>query len=338
MAVDKIPLDTLKECLEFLQWLHDGEGKKMQDLVATELVKRYGNYYNRILFTGKLPHAVSEFLGHVSTFYKKLCKTPTPGSYVDPKAKDVTDALLECVPKLFAALYFLLYNVDYRFDAVGGAKWKYNCPGWESTWVRFFWDKYWGGELQDYLRASLSDNYGGLIPGGFGREEVTYGYAYDSSYGYPYGKDMIPDLTKILDKKEDQIFRDVFFTTVISTTAGTEPVNTANVLALVRTFCDIVAEEEKKQNGEKFKTHLQFQDKCIDWQELKAHCSKLQDQFGKIFKKEAFSYTGQARSVDELNTEKFARETARWFRNNLQKVQQNVKHIKKGSQSTTLDI
>ncbi|GBE62131.1 ribosome binding protein [Babesia ovata] len=312
-----IKLDTLKDCLQFLQWLHDE--KSMQDQVARELVK------------GKLPPAVFEFLGHVSTFYNKLCKTPTAGSYVNAKAKDVTDALLECVPKLLAALYFLLYNVDYRFDAVGGAKWEYNYPGWESTWFRHFWQQEYGGRLQGYLRASLSDKYGGLILGGFGPEEVTYGYDYNSRYGYQYGKDMTTDLRTILDNKLHNYFRDVFFTTVITTTAGTQPVNTANVLALVRTFCQIVDAETKRDQGKRLKakldTTLKGQNKCINWEHLKSHCSRLNSELEKLFKKEAFSYTGQARSVKELNTEKFAEETAKWFRQHLHEVQQNVKQI-----------
>ncbi|GBE63088.1 Ribosome-binding protein 1 [Babesia ovata] len=308
----------------------------MQHRVISELVKRYGNSYNRILFTGRLPPAVSEFLWHVSTFYRKLSKTPTPGSYVNAKANDVTEAFLECVPKFLAALYFLLYNVDRWFEAVGGGKWRYNYPGWESTWVRHFWQQEYGGRLQDYLRVSLSDKYGGLIPGGFGPEEVTYGYDYDPLYGYWYGESMVNDLQKILNKHIHKYndFRDVFVTSVISKTgAGTHKVNTANVLALVRTFCEIVDAEAKRDEGKRLKakldTTLKGQNKCINWEQLKSHCSRLNSELEKLFKNEGFSYTGQARTVYELNTETFAEETAIWFRNNLRKVQKNVQQINK---------
>ncbi|GBE61893.1 ribosome binding protein, putative [Babesia ovata] len=332
MTKHGIPLNTLKECLQFLLWLNSR--KDVQKQVADVLVNRYGNSYNHISFTGKLPADVSKFLEHVSTFYEKLVATPIKERYIDPQAKDVTEALLDCIPKFLAALYFLLYNVDYRFDAVGGGKWKYNYPGWEPTWSRHFWQKEYGGGLQDYLRVSLSDKYGDLIPGGFGPEEVTYGYDYNSIYGYWYGESMVNDLKAILDKHNHKYndFRDVFFTTVISKSgAGTHKVNTANVLALVKTFCEIVAAEEKKLNGEKFKTHLEkgTQNKRICWNNLVAHCKNLEQQLGKLFNEKAFSFTGQARTVDQLNTERFAGETAVWFRNNLHEVQHNVQRINK---------
>ncbi|GBE61976.1 ribosome binding protein, putative [Babesia ovata] len=321
-----VRLSTLRDCFEFLQWLHSGGGKKMQDKVARELVTRYGNSYNRILFTGKLPPAVSEFLEHVSTFYKKLVATPIEKSYVNPRANDVTDALLECVPKFLAALYFLLYNVDYKFEEVGGGKWRYDNPGWETTWVRYPWQKEYGGGLQDYLRASGSYQLD-VIPGGFGPGEVTYGYDYGSRYGYPYGEDMTKDIEKMLGKNTDHnYFRDVFFTTVISK-SGLQKSNTANVLALVKTFCEIVI-SVKSRDGV-LKTAVQKKNTCLDWEELKQHCKTLEQQLGKLFKIEGFSFTGQARRVDELNTETFAGETAEWFRNNLRIVQHNVKQINK---------
>ncbi|GBE61979.1 ribosome binding protein [Babesia ovata] len=323
MAKHGVKLITLRDCFEFLHWLHDDS--RMQHRVATELVRRYGNSYNRILFTGKLPADVSEFLERASTFYKKLVATPIEKSYVNPRANDVTDALLECMPKFLAALYFLLYNVDRWFEAVGGGKWRYNYPGWETTWVRYLWDREWGGELQNYLRASGSYQFD-VIPGGFGPGEVTYGYDYGSRYGYWYGESMVDDLQKILYKHNDKYnyFRDVFFTTVISK-SGLQKSNTANVLALVKVFCEIVI-SVKSPDGV-LKTAVQKKNTCIDWEELKQHCKTLEQQLGKLFNIEGFSFTGQARRVDELNTDTFAGETAEWFRNNLHEVQHNVKQI-----------
>ncbi|GBE61972.1 Ribosome-binding protein 1 [Babesia ovata] len=328
MAKHGVKLITLRDCFEFLHWLHDDS--RMQHRVATELVRRYGNSYNRILFTGKLPADVSEFLERASTFYKKLVATPIEKSYVNPRANDVTDALLECMPKFLAALYFLLYNVDRWFEAVGGGKWRYNYPGWETTWVRYLWDREWGGELQNYLRASGSYQFD-VIPGGFGPGEVTYGYDYGSRYGYWYGESMVDDLQKILYKHNDKYnyFRDVFFTTVISK-SGLQKSNTANVLALVKTFCQIVIAEKNPDGGSlkaALEKELKSSKKCIDWEELKQHCKTLEQQLGKLFNIEGFSFTGQARRVDELNTDTFAGETAEWFRNNLHEVQHNVKQI-----------
>ncbi|GBE62004.1 ribosome binding protein [Babesia ovata] len=324
-----IQLRTLKDCLQFLLWLKGHSG--MQNQVISELVKRYGESYNHISFTGQLPPAVSEFLWNVSTFYNKLCHKPDPGSYTAINADQIVHALLDCIPKFLAALYFLWYNVDYRFDAVGGAKWKYNYPGWETTWVRYVWHREYGGRLQNYLRASLSVKYGGLIAGGFSENEVTYGYDYNSRYGYWYGESMVDDLQKILYKHNDKYnyFRDVFFTTVISK-SGLQKSNTANVLALVRTFCQIVISVKNSDVGKLTKAlERELKDKCIDWQELKQHCKTLEQQLGKLFKNEGFSYTGQARTVDQLNTERFAGETAVWLRRNLHEVQKNVKRIDK---------
>ncbi|GBE61955.1 Chitin bind 4 domain containing protein [Babesia ovata] len=253
--------------------------------------------------------------------------TPIKESYIDPKAKDVTEAILDCIPKFLAALYFLLYNVDYRFEAVGGAKWQDDYPGWELD-RRDFWGRTgWGGELQRYLRMSLSVKYGDLIAGGFSENEVTYGYEYDSRYGYQYGKDMIPDLKNILDKHSHKYndFRDVFFTTVISK-SGLQKSNTANVLALVKTFCEIV---QQNPDGGSLKAVLEkeLEGKCVNWSNLVAHCKTLEQQLGKLFNIEGFSFTGQARRVDELNTERFAGETAIWFRQHLHEVQKNVEQI-----------
>ncbi|GBE61986.1 ribosome binding protein, putative [Babesia ovata] len=234
------------------------------------------------------------------------------------------------MPKFLAALYFLLYNVDRWFEAVGGGKWRYNYPGWETTWVRYLWDREWGGELQNYLRASGSYQFD-VIPGGFGPGEVTYGYDYGSRYGYWYGESMVDDLQKILYKHNDKYnyFRDVFFTTVISK-SGLQKSNTANVLALVKTFCQIVIAEKNPDGGSlkaALEKELKSSKKCIDWEELKQHCKTLEQQLGKLFNIEGFSFTGQARRVKELNTEKFAEETAKWFRQHLHEVQQNVKQI-----------
>ncbi|GBE61945.1 ribosome binding protein, putative [Babesia ovata] len=325
MAKHGVKLITLRDCFEFLHWLHKNSG--VRDQVARELMTRYENSYNHISFTGQLPRAVSEFLGYVSTFYKKLVATPIKESYIDPKAKDVTEAILDCIPKFLAALYFLLYNVDYRFEAVGGAKWQDDYPGWELD-RRDFWGRTgWGGELQRYLRMSLSVKYGDLIAGGFSENEVTYGYEYDSRYGYQYGKDMIPDLKNILDKHSHKYndFRDVFFTTVISK-SGLQKSNTANVLALVKTFCEIV---QQNPDGGSLKAVLEkeLEGKCVNWSNLVAHCKTLEQQLGKLFNIEGFSFTGQARRVDELNTERFAGETAIWFRQHLHEVQKNVEQI-----------
>ncbi|GBE59405.1 Ribosome-binding protein 1 [Babesia ovata] len=135
---------------------------------------------------------------------------------------------------------------------------------------------------------------------------------------------------KFSKKKDDtakNVFRDVFATSVLTTTSGTQISNTANALALVNLFCEIVVEADKNVNREKFKTHVQSENGCIHWDFLKNHCSSLISQLGKLFNEKAFSFTGYGRKREDLNKEKFAEKTANWLRENLEKVRGNLEKI-----------
>ncbi|CDR94833.1 hypothetical protein BBBOND_0111310 [Babesia bigemina] len=317
-----IELRTLRDCLQFLEWFKGDTD--MQGKVAEELAKRCDTSYNHISYTGRLPDYFIEFLKNVSSFYHKLVNIPTAGNYGHKNGKQTLDALLECLPKFLAALYYIWYNVDYKLDAVGGGKWRDLYVGWENTW--WGWGNDYGGGLQTYLRLAGSLQLE-LIPGGFGPDEVTYGYHDRTGKAYTYGSNMVNDLKNILNKQTHNEFRDISVTSVYSD-AGIHMVNTANVLAMVKLFCETVRTD---RDGTKLKgaveEGIRTQNKCVDWPQLSEHCKDLEQQLKKFFNDKAFSHTGQVPKGNSLNTEKFMGETATWFRKHLPAIHSNVKKI-----------
>ncbi|CDR71875.1 hypothetical protein, conserved, partial [Babesia bigemina] len=332
-----IILTSLNDCFRFLYWLNkDGKGKEMHRELAGRLHDRLAKYYNNP-DQSKIESSLSTFLGHVDTFYKKLVNDHIPEETLqsgasmsrDSEIRDadlLVDALLECLPKFLAAIYFLWYNVSYRFKKVGGSKWADLCPGAISA--SWFY-KSSGGDLDQYLISNRLDDYGGLIPGGFGSYELRYGWYYS---GYEQGYKMSSDLAKIFGKDGGLLFRDVFATSVLYETYGIAKQNTANALALVNKFCEIVGKEAKNNNGGTLKAKLDEEiikkRKCsINWESLKLHCEHLQQQLGKIFNEGAFSFTGYGRGIEELKTTEFAQQTAEWLRNNLHEVMRKLDNI-----------
>ncbi|GBE61033.1 Ribosome-binding protein 1, putative [Babesia ovata] len=322
MATHNIQLGTLKECLQFLMWLNHSKQSSMKTDVATQLSNRLEGKYNTVNPT-QIASALSTFLSSVSNFHKKLCKTPMPGNYVGKDATAALDALLECIPKFLAVMYFLRYNVDANFAVLGGGKWANNQVGRGIL----------GGEADKYLTEQYSSKYG-VIPGGFGRGEIKY----DPRRGYSPASKMATDLINILNKRSvernvQNYFLDVFSTSVLPPTSGTQDSNTANALALVRTFCEIVG-KEKDGGGDLIKTlntDFKSSDKRICWDNLKDHCEKLKRKFGNIFTSQRFSFTGFGRESQHLKKEEFAKDTARWLRDNLDKVKTNLGEIKTGN-------
>ncbi|GBE60153.1 Ribosome-binding protein 1, putative [Babesia ovata] len=334
MAAKSVSFKTLKECLEFLEWLNNSNQDRLRGLVAKELAALLKSFYHNADQKQIIP-ALSRFLGHVSTFYKKLCKS-AGGVYHGSKGpKDLTEALLDCVPKFLTAMYFLWYNVDRWFDALGGGKWKYNVPGMEgwSWWALRYGD--WGGGLQKYLTSSDSTKYG-VMPGGFDAKDLKEGWYYYSYGGYYYAEDMAADIKRILkkDRNMHNFYRDVFVTTIIAST-GLEHVNTANAVGLVGVFCEIVnAEANKNSSGgqlikqldEDLRKQQEFRDRQINWDELKKHCAKLKKSLiDKLFVASYFNHTGQSPDIKNLNQTEFAKKTAQWFRSDLLKVRQNLR-------------
>ncbi|GBE59380.1 Ribosome-binding protein 1, putative [Babesia ovata] len=323
MTAHGIPLNTLKQCLQFLLWLHQNKQNGVKAGVARELHKNLTGKYNNV-DPSQIESALSTFLSSVSKFHNKLCYKPTPGSYSTVDAQNVTDALLECIPKFLAVMYFLRYNVDDKFSALGGGGWANNQVGGSTLLA---------SHLQKYLIASSGSKDYGVIPGGFSRQG-------DVKRDYRQGRNMTTALTTICEKQRGQYFRDVFSTSVIIATSGTQDSNTANALALVRTFCSIVEEGKTSQDGGQIKSKLdeeiKLEGKCICWNNLKAHCEKLKSEFSKIFTDHRFSFTGFGRKVEDLKKEEFAEYTAQWLRSNLDKVKENLEKIK--TDKTTMKI
>ncbi|GBE61703.1 Ribosome-binding protein 1, putative [Babesia ovata] len=268
---------------------------------------------------------LSKFLSNVDTFYGKLVLTKLNDGASIPRDKklisgeQILDALLVCLPKFLAAMYYLWYDVNRNFEKLGGGGWKEDWPGYEKDWVLY---GSWGGELQEYLRSTDPVKYGGIIPGGFEHGEVRH----NDHYGYRQGYNMVDDLRTLLDKDSTKhnLFRDVFATTVIPTTAGADIPNTANVLALMRTFCEIVDTERGGLNIEK---HEELQTTLINWTNLVDHCQYIRFHLGKIFKGGSFSFTGYGRDLSEIKKGGFAKRTAAWFRGNMDKVKKNLAEI-----------
>ncbi|GBE62558.1 Ribosome-binding protein 1 [Babesia ovata] len=324
-----IKLGTLKECLQFLHWLHNGKlGKGMQSLISSRLKRLLEKRYNTVNPT-QIENALSAFLSSVHTFHNKLCTSPR-GSYAGPQtAKNVLNTLLDCVPKLLAAVYFLRYQVDRRFEALGGGGWADQQVGVIALYASLgggLVAKFANmtGPVDKYLTAESGTDYGGVIPGGFDPSELRQGHL----QGYSEASQMAGDLQSIMEKHAGQnkqnYFLDVYSTTVIPD-SGADTANVANALRLVQDFCRIFGKIENKEDFEK---HLYTKHKCIDMEQLKTHCKILNESLGKIFTASRFSFTGYARQDEFLIDQYIAKKMASWFKQNLHKVKDSVKNIK----------
>ncbi|GBE59774.1 Ribosome-binding protein 1 [Babesia ovata] len=336
MAGHGVKLDTLKDCLMFLEWLNDKKG--MQGLVAKELCDRIKQYYQKEATTlaVDVEKGLSPFLNKASTFYNKLATNAVAGNHDGKSAKEVTDALLECLPKFLAAIYFLQYCINNTFKELGGGGWQYDWLGYDGEqwdWSRFKYVS--GGDLAKYLYARTDDQkysqIPGLIPGGFGKDEVKQG---SLGSGYPQGTQMYVDLEAIVKKNPYNFFRSVFVSSAIGESANRNE-STANALSLVRTFCDIVLGEKDKEGGKliaalnaDLKSHVYSSGKSICWKDLRAHCDMLRKQFDRFLVHKSFDFTGQSTDTKHLNKEELAKKTADWFRTNLILVRGKLNDIK----------
>ncbi|GBE61892.1 Chitin bind 4 domain containing protein [Babesia ovata] len=338
MTKHGVPLNTLKDCLQFLEWLKNNDGK--QGEVANNLCERIKHYYQKEANTlaVDVKEGLSPFLNKVSTFYNKLATNAVAGNHDGKGATEVTDALLECIPKFLAAIYFLQYCINITFSELGGGGWKYDYPGYDEGWTYVWWraKSVSGGDLAKYLYAKTDDaKYGkipGLIPGGFSKNEVKY-KQFAGYYAYSQGTEMYLDLEAIVKKNPYNFFRSVFVSSAIGNSAHRNE-STANALSLVRTFCDIVEKETDKEKGGTLLTKLEEGlrklgiQNSICWQDLKEHCAKLMEKLRTLFNTpKRFDFTGQATGLKELKTEDLAGKAADWLRENLTKVRGKLDQI-----------
>ncbi|GBE62000.1 ribosome binding protein [Babesia ovata] len=336
MTKHGIPLNTLKQCLEFLQWLHKGGGKHRLQEVSQTLYDRIKTHFDsKFVSVENVEKGLRPFLSAVSKFYERLCYKAEAGKYVTKSAEDISNALLDCHPKFFAAMYFLQYCVNNTFGTLGGGGWEKNYPGWEEDW-RTWYGTYpkSGGDLQKYLRATVGDEkyskIPGLLPGGFSEGEVIY---YTLGSGYYQGYNMAGNLEKIVSKGNYNYFRSVFVSSAVADTGAAIP-NTANALSLVRTFCDIVGEADQKDSGAELKPKLEeglkrlTTPKSICWKDLQSHCAQLKTKLHTLFNEpKRFDFTGQATGLSDLNKEALAGKAADWLRENLTKVRGKLDKI-----------
>ncbi|CDR97374.1 hypothetical protein BBBOND_0312770 [Babesia bigemina] len=325
MSRHGVSLETLKDCFRFLLGLR--KDKRVEEAARALHGRIKGNYKDSQHMGHQIVPELSAFLQNVLEFYQKLTswdaaknKTLNLG-IISPD--DIVNALVECIPKFLAAMYYLWYNVDYAFDRVGGAKWRDDYKGvdtWRWDWKGVRWR--YGGGLQKYLTAQTGNHTYDVIPGGFATGESDL--AYDN--GYSQGQDMTTDLRKILIKNGNNIFRDILVILMLSTKSKVEIQNTGNAVALLRTFCHIVADAGTKEEA-LIKNAVTPVGKCIEWSKLKRQCRWLKKEIQNFFKKEAFSHTGHSLDIEKLNHAEFAKTTANWLRKHLLDVRENLGKI-----------
>ncbi|CDR97210.1 Ribosome-binding protein 1 [Babesia bigemina] len=322
MADHGVPLKSLKDCMQFLQWLHDR--KDVQDLVAHRLDKFLKDRYKSVSPVA-IATDLSQFLNQVSRFHEKLCNKAEVSKQRPKTTKSALNALLECIPKVLSACYSLRYRVDAKFDQIGGGGWADKQVGQVTLFAkRRMPFKSRATEIEKYLIADDESQYG-VIPGGFDAIELKESH----QGGYAEGFLMVGDLHNICEKHAGRglqnYFLDVYSTSVIPKTTGTQISNVANALRLVQDFCRIF---EKVKHQDDFEKYLYLKDRCINMEDLTKHCAKLKKPIGDIFKKERFSFTGYAREDKHLYDEKFAKKMASWFRTHLNAVKEKFEKIK----------
>ncbi|CDR97122.1 hypothetical protein BBBOND_0310250 [Babesia bigemina] len=309
---------TLKECLEFLEWLKNDRG--MQGQVANRLERLLKDRYKEAK-QGGIENALSRFVGHASEFYKKLCTKASATYNSHVSATTVLKSLIVCIPKLLSAIYFLRYKVDANFKALGGGEWAEQEVGVVAMYARIpALLESNATKIDKYLITKHGSTQYGVIPGGFEAIELRAGFR----GGYNPGSAMANDLTKICEKEKAQFFRDVFVTSVFGND-GANSANVANAVRLVEDFGRIFGNVTKDDD---FKSHLQSNRMCIDWQALEAHCAKLKTSLEKIFKTNGFSFTGYGRTVGEVKKENVAKKMATWLKKHLIEIRTNLAHIK----------
>ncbi|CDR95932.1 hypothetical protein BBBOND_0210820 [Babesia bigemina] len=321
--------DNLKDCLVFFQWLYGGAGKnKLLDVVKKLCVLLEPCY--KTINEDKIRSDLLKFLFKVDAFYGKLVRKKSNNGPSIPQDESLTtpekilDALLFCLPKFYAAIYYLWYDVNQNFKMQGGGGWKNDYPGYDGKDV---FGRNWGGDLQKYLTGTSkhhNHNNVELLLGGFQEGDIKYGY--NDSSGFYQGRSMLTELANLVDKESTKwnLVRDVFSTTALPTHGGSDKPNAANVLAVIDTLCETVKTERSVLALE---VHEGLEKRFIDWQGLVNHCQFLRHSFGKLFKGGAFSFTGYRRASNEVKSAGFTKRAAAWLRGHLDHVMEALDGI-----------
>ncbi|GBE60230.1 Ribosome-binding protein 1 [Babesia ovata] len=319
MTAHGVPLNTLKDCLQFLQWLHKDSGK--QGEVTDALFKRIATYYNNSTFKGQLQLSLPNFLRHTSLLYGQICNeiNKNYSSYQSLDAQHITDAFSECLPKVHAAFSYLVYNVDHSYRNVGGGTWgNFETQGDESI----------GNALRGYLTSSDSSITGGINPGGF----------LPSDLKNVLGKTLAHNLNNALHRTTitPDVFTSVLFNNLVKD--DWHDLDAGNVLLLLWAFCDYVEHErEDGALGKKLKEELRRKKMCFDWDALVRHCETLKGELDKLFgsavddfSPKPFSTTGRAFTPFALKPDAFAGAFEKWFEKHWQRITEALEDIKEG--------
>ncbi|CDR96865.1 hypothetical protein BBBOND_0307690 [Babesia bigemina] len=288
-----VPLDTLKDCLQFLEWLNGRNGQRSH--VVTGIVQELRPYYgSNSQFKGQLQNRYVNFIKNVDSLHKKLSFNvgttlrPYEVTLRDPKL--ILDALLECTPKLLAALSFIQYHVDGAFSGVGGGDWASQSPN--------------SGDFRTFLTTG---NY--ILRGGFSDKELSS----------VQGSTLVEDLKTILNKygARGHPVHDHFRNVMLITLARPlDPVNTGNAVFLLPVFCELVIGDP---DGNKYKSSVEkaIGTNTICWTDLKDHCQLLKEHIDQLTAA-GFSATGIAFKPKE--PVKFVTKAAEWCKANLSKT------------------
>ncbi|GBE59643.1 ribosome binding protein [Babesia ovata] len=314
MAADIPQLNTLSEILQFLEWLQGRRGKINQ--VASALARDIEKYFNipKRAIQSIMIISLNNLRDKMTKLRDKLLINEITKLYGYNRygAPALLDALLKCVPQLYAALSFLLYNVSDNYESVGGGQWA------EQDTISP------NSDLHKYLTSSTAGYYNGIIPGGFYVVELKS----------LRGSSLVEPLKGAVSRGEDTaqtrgttrpIFRD-HFTNVLATTLNRpwQDVNTGNALLLLRAFQEIVVEEVDRKNGGETKKALDkgIKPHQVCWADLYKHFAKFQATFAKVFNDGGFGFTGQVSKIQKKK--EFVEAFSKWFRDNYQHIKQSV--------------
>ncbi|GBE62406.1 hypothetical protein, conserved [Babesia ovata] len=150
-----VVLSTLKDCFQFLGWLNSNDDETVLEKVASELENRIDTCHKNPQFESEFRSSLIKFLDGISLVYHQISKEPSARTYDQKTAAQVAEAFHECLIKVHSALIYLLDIVSLSYDdACGGDR------------ERF--EELQDHELKEYLIFSNSDDFNGIITGGFG--------------------------------------------------------------------------------------------------------------------------------------------------------------------------
>ncbi|CDR95740.1 hypothetical protein BBBOND_0208940 [Babesia bigemina] len=318
MAYNAFKFDTLSEIFQFLAWLKRRGGK--HNTIANMLVPRFLPFLDvskrNLQFA--MQRSLNNLIEKMTTLHEALLSTEIAklgDTYAKLTQQEILHVILDCIPKLYAALSFLLYNVSDNYKSVGGGSWANQNA--TST----------GSDLCKYLTSTNVKDYNGIIPGGFNVIELKN----------QNGKALVRPLTEAVTREggvrtgrgKDKQGPPNHFTNVLATTLDRpwQDVNTGNALLLMRAFQDIVVAEGDGSKGGLAKEDWDkdIHPKRVCWADLYKHFSGSQTPFKNVFNDGGFGFTGQVYNITKKK--EFAEMFSKWFKTNYQHIKKNLQKM-----------